>query len=65
MARAKLVVAWSQPTRWRHHTELHVCAWCKELFKTGVGTGRRLDAKFCCDEHKTTFHSLGRTKRKR
>jgi hypothetical protein len=32
------------------------CALCGSLFETGPGA-RRADAKFCCDEHRTTFHN--------
>jgi hypothetical protein len=40
------------------------CAHCGDLFETGLGTGRRLDAKFCSDEHRIAFNSLKRSKEK-
>ena len=36
------------------------CAQCGMLFEAGPGTGRRLDAKFCCDDHRITFNSQKR-----
>jgi hypothetical protein len=39
------------------------CAQCNKLFTAGTGTGRRLDAKFCSDEHRVLFNSLKRTPR--
>ena len=41
---------------------IRACAHCGEWFETGAGTGRRLDAKFCCDEHRTAFNSLKRSR---
>jgi hypothetical protein len=38
------------------------CDHCGHWFETGPGTGRRLDAKFCSNEHKIAFHSLKRTR---
>jgi len=32
------------------------CAHCNLWFAAGLGTDRRLDAKFCCDEHRFLFH---------
>jgi hypothetical protein len=43
---------------------IRTCAHCGEWFETGAGTGRRLDAKFCCDEHRTAFNSLKRSREK-
>jgi hypothetical protein len=43
---------------------IRACAHCGEWFETGAGTGRRLDAKFCCDEHRTAFNSLKRSREK-
>jgi hypothetical protein len=43
-------------------TELHTCQHCRELFEAGRGTGRRLDAKFCSDEHRISYNSLRRSK---
>jgi hypothetical protein len=40
------------------------CVHCGDLFETGLGTGRRLDAKFCSDEHRIAFNSLKRSKEK-
>jgi len=40
------------------------CQHCSTLFQTGPGSGRRLDAKFCSDDHRVTFNSLKRTKEK-
>jgi hypothetical protein len=41
---------------------LRACQHCHTLFKVGPGTGRRADAKFCSDEHRTIFNSHKRTK---
>jgi hypothetical protein len=38
------------------------CPQCGTKFKTGYGTGRRLDAKFCCDEHSALWNSRARSK---
>jgi hypothetical protein len=40
------------------------CEWCNLIFETGAGTGRRADAKFCCDAHRTAYHSIHRTPRR-
>jgi hypothetical protein len=40
------------------------CAHCGEWFETGAGTRRRLDAKFCSDEHRTAYNSLKRSREK-
>ncbi len=40
------------------------CEHCGQWFESGVGTGRRADAKFCSNEHKIAFHSLKRSKEK-
>lgn len=37
------------------------CRHCNEWFEAGPGTGRRVDAEFCSDEHRIRFHSLART----
>jgi len=37
------------------------CAHCGNFFKAGAGTGRRIDASFCCDEHRVRYHSLKRS----
>jgi hypothetical protein len=39
------------------------CLHCGELFSVGAGTGRRLDAQFCKEEHKIRFHSLNRSRK--
>ena len=39
------------------------CEQCGMLFEAGPGTGRRLDAKFCSDDHRIAFNSQKRTKR--
>lgn len=39
------------------------CGHCSALFEAGPGSDRRLDAKFCSQEHKIAFHSLERTRR--
>jgi hypothetical protein len=44
---------------------LRLCAHCGVWFEVGRHTGRRLDAKFCSDEHRITFNSLKRTKKER
>ena len=43
---------------------LRRCEQCGAWFETGAGTGRRLDAKFCSDEHRITFNSLKRSREK-
>ena len=44
--------------------QIRACKHCGGLFETGVGTGRRRDAKFCSDEHRIAFNSLKRSKGK-
>jgi hypothetical protein len=39
------------------------CAHCGGLFEVGPGTGRREDAKFCCDDHRILFNSRKRKQR--
>jgi hypothetical protein len=41
------------------------CRQCGEWFETGPGTGRHVDANFCCNEHKVTFFSHARSRRSR
>jgi hypothetical protein len=41
---------------------MRICDHCNMPFEVGPGTGRRLDAKFCSDEHRVTFNSLKRSK---
>ncbi len=43
---------------------IRTCAHCGAWFETGAGTGRRLDSKFCSDEHRIAFNSLKRSKEK-
>jgi len=40
------------------------CQHCGNWFEAGRNTGRRLDAKFCSDEHRTSFNSLKRSREK-
>jgi len=42
--------------------QLRLCPHCAHWFETGLGTGRRKDARFCSDEHRVTFNSLKRSK---
>jgi hypothetical protein len=39
---------------------LRQCQHCGQWFEVGPGTGRRLDAKFCSDQHRISFNSLKR-----
>jgi hypothetical protein len=39
---------------------LRQCQHCSQWFEVGPGTGRRLDAKFCSDQHRVSFNSLKR-----
>jgi hypothetical protein len=38
-------------------TTFRDCAYCGALFKAGLGTGRRQDAKYCSDAHRLAHHS--------
>jgi hypothetical protein len=40
--------------------KLSTCLQCGQLFEVGQGSGRRADAKYCSDEHRTLYHSLNR-----
>ena len=40
--------------------DLQECLHCGELFEVGPGSGRRLDAKFCKDEHRIAFNNRRR-----
>ena len=42
--------------------KIRQCEHCGNWFEAGRGTGRRLDAKFCSDEHRIAFNSLKRSK---
>lgn len=41
--------------------QLRACQHCGQWFEVGQGTGRRLDARFCRDEHRVAFNSLRRS----
>lgn len=38
------------------------CLQCDDWFEAGPGKGRRLDAKYCSDNHRIEYHSCNRTK---
>jgi hypothetical protein len=38
------------------------CPYCLNWFETGPGKGRRLDARFCIDDHRVLFNSRKRSK---
>jgi hypothetical protein len=38
------------------------CIHCHQFFRAGPGTGRRVDATFCSDEHRIEFNSLKRSR---
>jgi len=38
------------------------CLHCHQWFEAGPGTGRRLDAKYCSDDHRIEYYSRNRTK---
>lgn len=42
-------------------TKVCTCLHCGSYFQAGPGTDRRLDAKFCSDQHRKDFNSLKRT----
>jgi hypothetical protein len=44
--------------------QIRQCEHCRNFFEAGRGTGRRLDAKFCSDEHRIAFNSFKRSKEK-
>ena len=44
--------------------QIRQCEHCGDWFEVGLGTGRRLDAKFCRDEHRIAFNSLKRSREK-
>ncbi len=44
-------------------TSVQECGLCHTLFETGPGTGRRLDAKFCSDQHRIAFNSQRQTQK--
>jgi hypothetical protein len=39
------------------------CRWCGEFFTKGVGTERRGDAQFCCDQCRIDYNSQKRTRK--
>jgi hypothetical protein len=41
--------------------QLSKCNFCGDWFEVGAGTGRRLDSKYCRDEHRVLYHSRLRT----
>jgi hypothetical protein len=43
---------------------LRMCPVCHRVFEVGRGTGRRGDAKFCCNEHKVEFFNRNRPKKR-
>jgi hypothetical protein len=45
-------------------SRIQTCAHCGAWFEAGRGTGRRLDSKFCSDEHRIAFNSLKRSREK-
>jgi hypothetical protein len=45
-------------------TDIRTCLLCGQYFEVGPRGQKRLDAKFCSDEHRIKFHSLRRPKRK-
>jgi hypothetical protein len=40
---------------------LRQCRHCSQWFEVGPGTARRVDAKFCSDQHRISFNSFKRT----
>jgi hypothetical protein len=46
------------------HGKLIACQYCGTFFHAGVGTDRRLDAKFCSKEHQIEYSSLQRSRPK-
>jgi hypothetical protein len=45
-------------------TSIRACLLCGTWFGAGPGTNKRLDAKFCSDEHRVLYNSRRRTKGK-
>jgi hypothetical protein len=41
---------------------LQTCGLCRDWFPVGYPSDRRLDSKFCCDEHRVQYNSLKRSK---
>jgi hypothetical protein len=56
---------WLQLGQWMiGGAQIRQCEHCSDWFEVGRGTGRRLDAKFCSDEHRIAFNSLKRSREK-
>jgi hypothetical protein len=43
-------------------TRLQTCSLCGDWFEVGYPSDRRLDSKFCCDEHRVQYNSQKRSK---
>jgi hypothetical protein len=56
---------WQLAKKLSGETNIQFCRYCNSPFETGPGTGRHLDATFCCNEHKVRYYSLARTKKKK
>jgi hypothetical protein len=56
---------WQLAQKLSGETNIQICRYCNTPFEAGPGTGRHLDATFCCNEHKVRYFSLARTKRKK
>jgi hypothetical protein len=56
---------WQLAQKLSGETNIQTCRYCNSFFETGPGTGRHIDATFCCDEHKVRYFSLVRTKRRK
>jgi hypothetical protein len=56
---------WQLAQKLSGETNIQICRYCNAPFETGPGTGRHLDATFCCTEHKVRYFSLARTKKKK
>jgi hypothetical protein len=58
-----LAALWLQlGRRLTHERALRDCRHCGELFETGPGTGKRMDASFCSEAHRMLYHSRKRSK---
>jgi hypothetical protein len=55
-----LCALWLQLGQFLDGTDRRQCLYCKEPFEVGPGTGRRQDAKFCSDQHRTRYHNRQR-----
>jgi hypothetical protein len=56
---------WQLARKLMGEAKIRECRQCRQWFEAGLGTGRRADAEFCCDEHKTKYFSLRRSKSRR